>query len=232
MQYNGGKARIARELAAVISSFKPKVYWEPFVGAANVIQLVEAPVRIGSDIDPHIISYLQCIQAGWLPPSEISKEDYYAWKQKVTSTREEFATKAAIGYGASFSGKWFGGYQYGPGSAVGNVRNSAIKQSPRLQKIQFKLTSFLEFLPQGVNLIYADPPYRGTTKCGSFNYFNSDFFWAWALACSLTGIRVLVSEFLAPSFATEIWSKEKYTDLRRSDGQTVMTERLYLVGSL
>jgi DNA adenine methylase len=231
MQYNGGKTRIARELAAVISSFKPKVYWEPFVGAANIIQLVEAPIRIGSDIDPHIISYLQSIQAGWLPPSEISKEDYYSWKQKIPATREEFAMKAIVGYQYSFGGKFFNGFNCSPRS-IGNGREVSKKQASKIQGIQFNLSSFLEYLPSGVDLIYADPPYAGTTRVGSQLHFDSSIFWAWALACSLTGIRVLVSEFSAPSFAIEIWRKEKAQQLRRSDGQTVMTERLYLVGSL
>lgn len=231
MQYNGGKARIARELAAVISSFQPKVYWEPFCGGANVIQEVKAPIRIGSDADIHIISYLQSLQAGWLPPSEITKVDYDFWKLKVPTVRDEFAMKAIVGYQYSFAGKFFNGFNCSPRS-IGNGRSVSEKQAPKLQGIQFQCRTYEKEIPKGTDLIYCDPPYKGTTKCGSSNYFDSDFFWAWCLACSLSGIRVLVTEFSAPSFATEIWRKEKSQQLRRSDGSTVMTERLFLVGSL
>ena len=231
MQYNGGKAKIARELAAIISSFEPKVYWEPFCGAANVIQEVKAPIRIGSDRDIHIISYLQSLQAGWLPPADVSKSDYEFWKSKEPVSREEFAIKALIGYQYSFGGKFFNGFNCSPRS-IGNGRSVSEKQALKVQGIKFECREYQTWLPEGTDLIYADPPYRGTTRVGSQNGFNSNFFWAWALACSLSGVRVLVTEFSAPSFAIEIWRKEKSRQLRRSDGSTVMTERLFLVGSL
>lgn len=80
MQYIGGKYKVAKELAGIISSFKPRVYWEPFVGAGNVIQYVDAPVKIGTDIDRHITSYLECVRDGWLPPAQVSEDDWRALK--------------------------------------------------------------------------------------------------------------------------------------------------------
>jgi DNA adenine methylase len=232
MQYSGAKSKVARELASIISAFEPKIYWEPFCGAGNVIQLVNAPRKIGSDLDVHIVSYLSQLQTGWLPPARVTKDDYSFWRCNEPKTFEEMALRAAVGYGASFGGKWFGGYAYGPHTRIGCVRRASEKQAPMLKGIEFKSQSYLEGPPDGCDLIYCDPPYRGTTSCGASKRFNSDVFWAWCLLMKSKGIRVLVTEFSAPDFAIEIWSKEKFTDLRRSDGQTVMTERLFLVGGL
>jgi DNA adenine methylase len=233
MQYTGGKYKVAKELAAIISVFGPRVYWEPFVGAENVIQYVNAPVRIGSDLDIHIASFLECLRDGWLPPAEVSELDYKFLKSYQPLTRECYATKAAVGYGCSFGGKFFGGYardirKDAINSFARASYEQSIKQAPRLKGIHFKTQSFLDGIPEGVDLIYCDPPYANTTKCGVGKGFDSKLFWDWCRAVALRGITVLVTEFTAPDFAMEIWSKEKPADLRRGDNKG-MTERLFLV---
>lgn len=234
MQYNGGKGKIARELAWVISSFKPNIYWEPFVGAANVIQHIKAPYRIGSDLDLHIVHYLSLIQKGWNPPNlTIDESLYLAWKKFEPSKPEEYAIKAMIGYGCSFGGKWFGGFARVPRKDSSNsfyqtAQIASRKQFALLKGIMFFQQSFLDFTPIGTDLIYCDPPYRNTTHCGTNRKFDSDLFWAWCLRCNLQGIRVLVTEFEAPSFAHEIWRKTKAADLKQNG--TTHTERLFLVG--
>lgn len=232
MKYVGGKYKVAKELAQVISMFSPRVYWEPFVGAGNVIQYVNAPVKIGSDLDLHIVSYLECVRDGWLPPAEVTETEYRFWRMYQARTRECYATKAAIGYGCSFGAKWFGGFARGGPRRENFARetyNQSVKQSPRLANVHFKNQSFADGIPEGVNVIYCDPPYANTTNCGSSRTFDSKFFWDWCYAVALRGITVLVTEFTAPPFAVEIWRKEKNADLRRKDGNKVMTERLFLV---
>jgi DNA adenine methylase len=233
MQYTGGKYKVAKELAGIISLFAPRVYWEPFVGAGNVIQYVNAPVRIGSDLDIHIATFLECLRDGWLPPAEVSEAEYRFYKIYEPITRECYATKAAIGYGCSFGGKWFGGYAPTPKDRpnrkyAAQCRVQSIKQAPMLKGINFKNQSYLDGLPEGVDLIYCDPPYANTTRCGVGKQFDSKLFWDWCRAVALRGITVLVTEFTAPAFAMEIWSKKKPADLRRGDNKA-MTERLFLV---
>lgn len=232
MKYNGGKYRIAKELATVISMFNPVVYWEPFVGAGNVIQYVNAPVKIGSDVDTHIYSYLESIRDGWLPPISIDEIEYQFYKIYQPITRECYALKASIGYGCSFGGKFFGGFARSPNvgrNYAREVYSQSLKQAPRLKGIEFKNQSYLDGMPLGVNVIYCDPPYANTTNCGARKPFDSKLFWDWCRAVAMRGITVLVTEFTAPSFAIEIWRKEKFTDLKRKDGNKVMTERLFLV---
>lgn len=232
MKYTGGKYKVAKELATVISLFNPKVYWEPFVGAGNVIQYVDAPFKIGTDLDLHIVSYLECIRDGWLPPTDVSEADHRFYKKYIPQSREEYALKAAIGYGCSFGGGFFHGFARDPKSERNygrEVHSGSIKQAPRLKDICFGNLSYHEWIPTGVDVVYCDPPYANTTRCGNKEPFDSELFWLWCKALVMCGVTVLVTEFSAPSFAVEIWNKEKNADLRRADGNKVMTERLFMV---
>lgn len=193
---------------------------------------MQAPVKIGTDLDRHIVSYLECIRDGWLPPVDVTEEEYKFYKIYEPITRECYATKAAVGYGCSFGGKFFDGFARDRRAKLTfaqRVYQASIEQAPRLKDTTFKTQSYMEGLPEGVNVIYCDPPYRNTTNCGAKKPFDSDAFWNWCWAVALRGITVLVTEFSAPPFAMEIWSREKFTDLRRNDGNKVMTERLFLV---
>lgn len=71
MQYQGGKYVIRKYIAAVIESLyaDQTFYLEPFVGAASILRSVNLPIlRVGSDIDPDIITLIRHIQKGWEPP--------------------------------------------------------------------------------------------------------------------------------------------------------------------
>lgn len=235
MQYMGGKYKIAKELAGVISTFNPRVYWEPFVGAGNVIQYVNAPFKIGSDIDIHVVSYLQRVRDGWLPPNEITEEQWKFYRDYQPKNSEEYALKAAVGYGCSFGGRFFEGYARDPRSDrnfAKTVRNYSVKQAPLLNGIDFRNHGYCENVPDGVDLIYCDPPYSNLNHGGrgtNFKHFDTDLFWQWCQCLATAGVTVLVSEFTAPNFALEIWSKDKNTDLRKGEGKKVMTERLFAV---
>ncbi len=106
MQYLGGKAKIAKPLAALINSFKPTVYWEPFIGGCNVLPLVAASVRVGSDVHPPLIAMYRALQQGWEPPECVSEGEYAA----ARALSDEDPLKGFIGFGCSFSGRWFEGY--------------------------------------------------------------------------------------------------------------------------
>lgn len=228
MQYNGGKAAVAKEIAEIIAECSyGSTYWEPFVGAANVICRPELAhfTRYGSDLDPHIIMLLNAIKGGWVPPSEVSEEDY----AKAKADTEPSALRGFIGYGCSFGGKFFGGYaRSGNRNYAANAANSAIKQAPLLRRVSL-LTSTYEAMPFGkVDTIYCDPPYKGTTRCGSSDDFNSDSFFEWCIERVKRGCTVFVSEFSAPPEFKELWRKELKDGLRKAGGKHSMTERLFV----
>ena len=135
MQYNGGKAAVAKDIAKIISECAyGETYWEPFVGAGNVICRPELAhlTRFGSDADTHIIQLLNAVKAGWLPPTEVSEVDYVKAKLEGPS-----ALRAFVGYGCSFGGKFFGGYARSGGrNYAANAANSLNKQRNALQDLE------------------------------------------------------------------------------------------------
>lgn len=137
-----------------------------------------------------------------------------------------------MGYGCSFGGRFFEGFARDSARGQNFARaviDGSRKQAPLLKGTQFQAVSYGEIHPAGVDVVYCDPPYVGTKPVGTREPFDSELFWAWCQALVICGVTVLVTEFTAPSFAKEIWRRDKYTDLRRNDGREVMTERLFKV---
>ncbi len=73
----GSKNKIAKYLLPIMSRVRGNRVWvEPFVGGANLIDKVNSK-RIGNNIHPYLIALLKSLQIGWAPPTNISKEKYY-----------------------------------------------------------------------------------------------------------------------------------------------------------
>lgn len=224
MRYNGGKSACAKDIASLINKFNPVVYWEPFVGAANVIQYVNAGKRKGTDKCPYIICLLQAIQAGWVPPQYITEDKYKYFKEHKPLD----PMTAFIGYGCSFGGKWFGGYARSNNRNYAlNAHNSLLKQASLLTGIEFKCDDYNSNTIVAIaDLIYCDPPYANTTKAGSSNSFDTATFWQWAATLSTTK-TVLVSEFVAPDDWVCVYEKTISDGLRRKDNSK-MVEKLFI----
>ena len=106
MRYMGGKVRIAKYLVPVLQErLKDKdTFVDLFCGSCNIISAIKAPNRIANDLHKELIALHKAVQQGWVPPSVVTEEDYKQAKQA------EDHLKAFIGFGCSFSGKYFGGY--------------------------------------------------------------------------------------------------------------------------
>jgi len=198
MGYLGGKSRFGVEIARIIRSKRRKnqVIMEPFCGMCYVSQHLYPELVICSDLCKPLILLHQAIQQGFIPPDFISEEEYaelkIRWKEGEDSPLIGFA-----GFACSFSGKWFGGY------ARGNSRNycseakrSLLKRHRLLKKIWFRYGNYRSLNPKGC-LIYADPPYAGTTGY-SFGEFDTTIFWKIMRNLSFDN-TVLISEYKAPS---------------------------------
>src|SRR5699024_177658 len=81
-----------------------------------------------------------------------------------------------------------------PNEAINNLK----KQSPKIQDVDFKVASFLDYKPSDYKdcIFYLDPPYRDTLQysTGGFPYEEFDK-WAIELAKNNT---VLISEYTMP----------------------------------
>lgn len=231
MKYMGSKARHAKEILPIILSGRTDGQWyvEPFVGGANVIDKVDGN-RIGSDFNPYVIALWKAVSDGWVPPDLVTEEEY----AEARRDRVEDARTAFIGFGCSYSGKFFGGYARGD-DAKGNPRNycaeskrNILKQAESLRGVQFHHCSYddLEIPPNSI--IYCDPPYLGTTgyATGSFDH---DKFWQWCRDKVSEGHRVYVSEYTAPDDWVSVWEKTVNNTLTKDTGSKKGVEKLFVM---
>ena len=144
MQYMGSKNRIAKHILPVmLAERKPDQWWvEPFVGGANMIDKVEGN-RIGNDSHEFLIALLVALRDGYIPPTDISKELYYAVKSKPQEYPKELV--GFVGFLCSFGGKWWGGYAFNKKGDNYAERGSRclVKQAKNLEKKSVKITCFL-----------------------------------------------------------------------------------------
>lgn len=239
MQYMGGKSMIARSLVAAILSDTGlrDVWFEPFVGGANVMEQA-APhfrVSVGADAHPDLISMWRAVtEESWSPPGELTKGEYLGLRGAAVSPLRGFA-----GFGCSFGGKWFGGWA-GDHDRSG-TRDPLLKVSIRevsRQGLVFRTadTRFRESLfggltPPDGSVVYCDPPYRGTTGYETGALDQTEFY-ATLRQWSGRGCAVYVSEYREPMGVPfrEVWSRQKRKVLEASQNREVVTERLFRIG--
>lgn len=239
MVYQGSKARLVKDILPYIQNCiddnRIKLYVEPFVGGANVIQHVNCFSRAGCDTNAELIELLRYMRD--FPdlaqfPEYCSFEHYAEVREDRKKPREEqkfqpFYT-AGIGYFASYGGKYFGGYARAEGRDMYAERLArARKEAPRLDGIFFSCRDFREInFFHRESFIYCDPPYKGTTAYGNKG-FDYEQFYEWLREAS-ENCFVLVSEYTMPDDFICIWSKERKVMLK-SDRKLAETacEKLY-----
>jgi DNA adenine methylase len=113
VQYVGGKKTIARWVRDVVAAQRGDsgTYIEPFVGGGSVYAAVAPSFpRAGfGDLHPDLIALWAAVAEGWLPPENISEDDY-----RTVRAGPVCALRGFVGFGCSFGGKWFGGYARAP----------------------------------------------------------------------------------------------------------------------
>lgn len=223
MHYLGGKFRIRKQIAEYLRSVrKPdQLYVEPFVGAAWVLQEMDG-LRQASDVCEDLILLYRALQEGWDPPTTISEEEYKTLRHAPPS-----ALRGFVGFGCSFSGKWFGGYARDKrgDDYCGNARNSLIKQRPLLNGVSFSCAPYQTLNPHGA-LIYCDPPYNGTTTYAGAPTFSAKDFWGRMRDWSITN-TVLISEYTAPDDFEAVLHIPTKTEIRTKDGRANRVEKLF-----
>ena len=120
------------------------------------------------------------LQNGWQMPDSISEEEY---KYIRDHKDENPALTGFIGFGLSYSGKWFGGYCRGgkDRNYCLNAKNSNNKILNNIMDVKFYNLNYDEVpIPNGA-LVYCDLPYKNTTPyCKSeVGEFNHDEFYDW-----------------------------------------------------
>lgn len=212
MIYMGSKNKLSKEIAPIIQSYIDNNnithYLEPFVGGANMIDKIDCQHKYGCDKHKYLIAALNALQSGWIPPYEISTEQYINIKNN--QSEYEDALVGYVGFELSFGAKWFGGYaKRDDKKKRGDIYSykSCMKQSPNLKNIVFKNCDFREIKSSISNyVIYCDPPYRDTTKYSTFEFPYEEFY-DWCRMMSKNNI-VLISEYTMPEDFECIWQKQ------------------------
>lgn len=231
MQYQGGKERIAQRLADVMLEHRADetTYLEPFMGGCSVLARMAphfSQVSAGDSL-PELVAMWSAASAGWAPPEVVSRETYAALKA-ANDPSDPMTGFAA--FGLSFGGKRWGGYASNRrgDDFAGAARRGVIAKAARLTQVRFACAGYEAWAPGEGSLVYADPPYAGTTGYAGTDPWHADKFWATMSSWSRSGARVFVSEYEAPPGWVSVWSRSKRMTLEKGDNLRVATEHLFM----
>lgn len=251
MNYLGGKAQIARKLTAAINrevgSATP--CWEPFMGSGGMTEQL-ARTRRGTASDAHaaLMSMWIALQNGWVPPVTVTHEMY----KRARELPDSDPTKAFIGFGCSFGGKWFAGFakdlnhvdtRWRPGASgkyrvvIAQRSHSVYRSVRRAARLTRHWTleccSFFDRKPEQRSFfIYADPPYADTTGY-STGTFRAQEFWERCREWSQF-VPVIASEYACSVPHQVLYETRRSASLSRtlkiaSDSADAPVERLFRV---
>ncbi len=180
-------------------------------GGANMIDKVpDTFKRIGYDLNGHVIQAMIDIRDN--PESLLDKfsaEEREFWKKQEPTPLFSHAC-IVTSFGGDFRD---GGYAREKGSDdttfCGYGKRNALKQSPKIQGVQFICDSY-ENLDFENCIIYNDPPYKNSRgyKTGKFDH---DKFFDWCREQAKKNV-VFVSEYNAPDDFELVWQGEIKTN--------------------
>ena len=230
MQYMGGKSRIAGEITCAIVSeaanrgIPLQRVVSLFCGACSAeTRLAKyADLVVCNDLNPYLIAMWQEAQDGRVFPGIISESDY----AHIRSHKDDDPALAGFaGFACSFGGKWFAGYARGKYNYADVGQRSIVRDATLLQNAVFTCKDYREVEIQPGDIVYADPPYAGTTGYG--DRFDTDAFWDYMRRISQTNL-VFISEQAAPDDFVSIWEKQQDRILDSRRQMPTATERLYI----
>lgn len=161
----------------------------------------------------------KALQDGWQMPNNISEEEY---KYIKDNQDENPPLSGFVGFGLSYSGKWFGGYCRGgkDRNYCLNAKNSNNKILNNIMDVKFYNLNYDEVpIPNGA-LVYSDIPYKNTTSyCKSeVGEFNHDEFYDWVRKNS-DNYDIYVSEYKQniPNDFKIVWEQNSKKDIRNKN---------------
>lgn len=168
---------------------------------------------ICNDKQEYLIELYKALQQGWVPPDEVTEDDYKYVKEHKDENK---ALTAFIGFGCSFGGKWFGGYGRHGTKDKHALERSMCLESKRallrdieiLKDAEFTCFDYRDVVLPDNCAIYADPPYKGKLAgYGLKEEFDSDEFWEW---CRINSENhdIFISELEAPPDFIPIWERQ------------------------
>ena len=252
--YVGGKGGvIGKQIANVITELNHDnlPVWDVTCGMCGVLRHIRAPKRYASDIHSDLITMWQKLQRNWLPPINVSFEEYMELKNNPYA---DPALRTYVGFAFGYCGVFMGSFKPrfqihhdvdpATGLSLTGVRAFRGVQNAlnSLRDVRFLSGSYDEMTDQIPELrqhqpmcIYADPPYKHSVKkIGSRTTTSFDFdkFWNWVRNMSAQHL-VIVSEREAPPDFIKIWSKPRTLRMNNrfaNRTKTKMDECLFVCG--
>lgn len=221
MVYVGSKSRITKEIVPLIQNVidikNIKIYVEPFVGGANVIDKIQAYRKIGTDSNKYLIALLNYVKKNQsLPDVVLDKEHCYYVKNNKDEFEDwyvGFIGFVPMGFNGMFYASYIGDSRRGN---AGNLKqqetiNNLLRQAPKLVGTSFYHKSYQEMITELKTvdniLFYCDPPYANTRNHYKQGKFDTEMFWNDIRELSKTKY-VIVSELNAPDDFVCVWQKE------------------------
>ena len=228
MHYFGGKVRIAKDLSIYLNSVlkENQPFVDLFCGSCNIISKIDDNrLRIANDKHYYLIEMWKALQNGWEMPNEISEEEY----QYIRNNKDEKPYLTGfVGFGCSYSGKWFGGYcrDNTNRNYCLNAKNSNLKILKKINNVVFYNKDYNDVeIPFG-SLIYCDIPYKNTTQyCkNEVGVFNHDEFYQWVRENS-DKYEIYISEYKhnIPNDFEIVWEKNSKKDIRNKKNEQEKT---------
>lgn len=176
-----------------------------FCGTCSVESKIRGFNRIiCNDIHEYLIALLNGVKDGYELPDHISEEQYRYIREHKDDDR---VLSGFVGFGCSFGGKWWGGYAKSKSGRnyAAESKKSLLRDMESLMSAEFTCMDYRDVeLPEGC-VVYADPPYDGTTGYGR-QEFDSAAFWEYMREISKNQV-VYISEQKAPEDFVSIWEK-------------------------
>ena len=162
------------------------------------------------------------------PDKNLTVNDY-KWYKENGSIEDPLYT--AIGFGLSYAGKWWGGYDsyYDNRGKEGETTRSLVNSlkktfsKPHIKNATFTNLSYEQLNPTN-SIIYCDPPYADTTGYSAIGEFDHETFWNVMRQWSIHN-EVFISEFNAPNDFEVIWEKPYKVQMCKEQQQ--VTEKLF-----
>lgn len=227
VQYLGGKKRLAKHIAAVLEQHRePHARFVDVFAGSLAITAAMSGERVANDGCTPLITLYRAWSIGWRPSIVIDERVYQLIREKA----DPFDPLTAFaGFGLSYGGKWFGGFARDHSSGRDYARTatqSLDKYVSACKGVHWSNLDFRDIEIRPGDLVYCDPPYRGTTQYGYFDGFNYEGFVTTVQRWADMGATVFVSEY-APG--SDTWLEVASWEIRNSALAGKRVERLYRV---
>lgn len=235
MTYLGGKARCAEEIARIINAqpHDPRAaFVSPFCGSGAVESLVKGfnKKRL-SNFNRYTVAMLKEAAAGRIYPDEVPESEYERLKSEVRSGMcGDVALAGFVGFGCTFGGAFYAGYARDPSGRrkyAAAASRSMKKTGELLRGAEIFRSDYRTARIGYWDVVYCDPPYKGTSGFRCTPPFDSEAFWTWARITSLSNL-VFISETEAPEDFACVWEKEIRAHAFSGDRNKMRTEKLFI----